>query len=312
MTRHRDPGSLRVGSTAKIAAARGVLARLRPAGTVIRSARLRDPLPGRRLRHDETSVTTRTRRTRALPLPLCKHAAPAATRLAPDDRRALACQGRACPPRRRPRGAHAWLVALLVVWCAGVLGTSDFEARDDLERVRERLAAVARELAEAYDDRDRLTEALAQSEKRAAGIQREIERLDGRLVAARERSDAAHLEHSRHLAELAEDREQLARAVRASYRFARRDPLAMLLDLDTPLKIDRMLAYHGLVERMHAERIRRVARTVARLEALETRGERRSGGHRCVAREDAPPARGARGATLGTRRRHACADQSDS
>ena len=215
-------------------------------------------------------MTTRTRCASAVPLPPRKHACRAAKRLAPDDRRAFDHRSRARPCRRSPRFAHAWPVALLVAWCAGAFGTSDHEARDDLERVRERLAAVAAELAEAYDDRDSLTRALARSEKRAAGIQREIERLDDRLAAARKRSDAAHGAHSRLIADLAEDRERLARSVRASYRFARRDPVAMLLDLETPRKIDRMLAYHRLIEGTHVERIRRVTHTVARLKALET------------------------------------------
>ena len=214
-------------------------------------------------------MTTRIRRARTAPAPSRKHAYPVAKRPAPADRRPLDHGGRECPPQLLARAARAWTGILLVAWSAGAFGTSDLEARDELERVRERLSAVARELAQAYDDRDTLTQALAQSEKRAAGIQREIEGLDDQLAAARKRADEARRAHSRVLAALAEGRDQLARAVRASYRFARRDPVAMLLDLETPLEIGRVLAYHRLIESTHAEQVRSVARTVAKLKALE-------------------------------------------
>ena len=72
-------------------------------------------------------------------------------------------------------------------------------------------------------------------------------------------------------AELTERRRHLARAVRASYRFARRDPVAMLLDVESLLDIDRVLAYHSFIERAHAEKIRGIAGAVAKLEVQETK-----------------------------------------
>ena len=179
------------------------------------------------------------------------------------DRRARRADG-----RTRLQALRLWLLAAFLAWCHGAPATSDFEARDDLTRVRERLEAVARDLARAYDDHDSQTRALAQSEKRAAGIQRELDQLDDGLAAARERADAARRARARAGADLAERRDQLARAVRASYRFARRDPIAMLLDLETPAKIDRILAYHRVIEHTHAERIRAIAETLAEFEAL--------------------------------------------
>ena len=43
----------------------------------------------------------------------------------------------------------------LLACCASAFGESDFEVQDDLERVRSRLEATAREIAKAYDEQDR-------------------------------------------------------------------------------------------------------------------------------------------------------------
>lgn len=157
----------------------------------------------------------------------------------------------------------------LLAGCAGAFGESDFEVQDDIERVRSRLEATAHEIAQAYDEQDAHTRALARSEVLAAGIQREIAGLDDRLASAHERADEARRASDRSRVELAERRHQLARAVRASYRFARRDPIAMLLDLESLLDVDRVLAYHTVIERAHAKKIRGIADAVARLEAQE-------------------------------------------
>lgn len=157
----------------------------------------------------------------------------------------------------------------LLACCAGAFGESDFEVQGDLERVRLRLQATAREIAQAYDEQDTHTKALARSEVLAAGIQREIAGLDERLASAHRRADEARGASDRTRTELTERRHQLARAVRASYRFARRDPIAMLLDLESLLDIDRVLAYHTVIERAHAKKIRGIVDTVSRLEAQE-------------------------------------------
>ena len=152
----------------------------------------------------------------------------------------------------------------------GALAESDYEVQSDLNNVRVRLEATARELAEAYGEHDAHTRALAQSELLAADIRREIVRLDEDRATAHQRAGAARRASDETRAELAERRHQLARAVRASWRFARRDPIARLLDLESLHEIDRLLAYHSIIERAHAEKIRGVADAVARLEAQET------------------------------------------
>ena len=169
------------------------------------------------------------------------------------------------------RLVRVWLPASLLAWAAGATGESDYEVRSDLERVRARLEATARELAEASDERDDHTKALARSEILAAGIRSEIAGLDQRLAAVRERVGVARRAIAATRAELAQRREELGRAVRASYRFVRRDPIARLLDLESLRDIDRLLAYHSVIERAHAQMIRGIASIVSRLEAQEAR-----------------------------------------
>ena len=137
--------------------------------------------------------------------------------------------------------------------------------------MRTRLEATARELSRAYGEHDTHTKALARSEKLAAGIRSQIAGLDERLETARQRADAARRASALARAELDERRLRLARAVRASYRFSRRDSIARLLNLDSLLDIDRVLACHSIIERAHAEKIRGIAAAVSRLEAQEAR-----------------------------------------
>ena len=144
-------------------------------------------------------------------------------------------------------------------------------SQSDLEQLRARLEATARELAQAYDEQDIHTKALARSEILAAGIQSQIADLDERLAAAHRQVRASRRATALTHAELAKRRNELGRAVRASYRFARRDPIARLLDLESLRNIDRLFAYHSVIERAHAEKIRGIASTVSRLEAREAR-----------------------------------------
>ena len=153
----------------------------------------------------------------------------------------------------------------------GAWGESDYQARSDLDRVRARLESAARELAEAYDEHDAHVVALARSETLAAGIRDEIADLDERLAAANERLRTARDASAQTRAELAARRHDLGRSVRASYRFARRDALARLLDIESLHNIDRLLAYHSIISRAHEERIRGIADTVSRLEAQEAK-----------------------------------------
>ena len=169
------------------------------------------------------------------------------------------------------RLVRTWLPLPLLAWGAGAPGESDHEVQGDLEQVRARLEATARELADAYDEQDVHTRALARSEILAAGIRSEIAGLDERLAAAHQRAGAARRATALTRAELAERRNELGRAVRASYRFARRDPIARLLDLESLREVDRLFAYHSVVERAHAEKIHRIASTVSTLETLEAR-----------------------------------------
>ena len=186
-----------------------------------------------------------------------------------DDRAVAKHPVRARRARFLFRFVRVWLPASLLVCGAGVFGESATEARKDLESVRARLEATARALSRDYDEHDTHTKALARNEKLAAGIRSEIAGLDERLEAAHRRADAARQASAQTRAELAARRLRLARAVRASYRFARRDPIARLLNLDSLLDVDRVLAYHSIIERAHAETIHGIAAAVSRLEAQE-------------------------------------------
>lgn len=164
---------------------------------------------------------------------------------------------------------RVWVPVSLLACGSGALGESDYEVQGDLDRVRVRLEAVARELAEAHHAHDAHTAALARSEALAAEIRREIADVDERLAQTHRRVDAARRASAQTRAELDARRHELARAVRASYRFARRGPIARLLDLESLRSIDRMFTYHWAIERAHKEKIRGIADTVSRLERQE-------------------------------------------
>ena len=176
---------------------------------------------------------------------------------------------RARPGRWVSRLVRVWIPIALLACGTGAPGESDYEVQSDLEQVRTRLKAIARELAQAYDEHDDHTKALARAEVLAADIRSEIAGLDDRLAAVRKRVGIARREIALTRGELAERRRALAGAMRASYRFIRRDPIARLLDLESIREIDRLFAYHSIIERAHAEKIRGIADVVSGLEARE-------------------------------------------
>ena len=209
------------------------------------------------------------RRASNEPLPVANHQRLTSSRPAHHDHGVAKHPVGARRARLFSRFARVWIPMSLLACGAGAFGESDYEVQSDLEDVRARLEATARELAEAYDEHDTHTKALARSETLAAGIRIEIAGLDERLAAAHRRAVTARRASALTRAELAERRRQLARAVRASYRFARRDPIVRLLDLESLRDIDRLLAYHSVIERAHAAKIRGIADAVSRLEAHE-------------------------------------------
>lgn len=153
-------------------------------------------------------------------------------------------------------------------WIAGALVVGPAEAQNEeveLERVRARIEALERRLAEETIERDAGAEALRQAEISVADA---AERL------ARTRSDLADQQaHLRSLevdiagarTRLADEQDALQRQVRMSYLAGRQEFLKLLLSQDNPADLSRMMTYFDYLNRARGARILRVA---ADMEAL--------------------------------------------
>lgn len=139
--------------------------------------------------------------------------------------------------------------------------------RDRLETVRERIQAVAEDVAREREQRDELTQRLAEAE-------REIDRLHRKLrdmadaIGEREAAIAALRERARRQERrLAGERRQLAAQVRAAYIGGRQGKLRLLLSGRDPATLGRLLVYHDYYARARTDAIDTLSDSLAELAA---------------------------------------------
>ena len=176
-------------------------------------------------------------------------------------------------------GSAAWGAGLTFALAVGFAvppaaaadeGNGAREAAQDLERVRDRI----REVAAAFErDREAQTQAalaLRAAERDVAGARGRLEDLRQKLAAAERRRDALEADRAREAAALDRQRAALAGQLRAAYATGRAESARLLLQVDDPIALPRLLAWYGYFGRARAARIGEIRAVLERLDALDT------------------------------------------
>jgi len=162
------------------------------------------------------------------------------------------------------------LVLLLLVSLPATAQTTR-EAQRKLDRAKKELNAVAAERRRIEGERGDATRKLRDADERVGASTRALQQAEASL-----RAQQAELEslQARRIAldrTLGAQRQELAQLLRAAYTVGGDAPLKLMLSQDTVAEGNRMLAYHGYLQRNRAQRIAELRAELAGLTEVEKR-----------------------------------------
>jgi septal ring factor EnvC (AmiA/AmiB activator) len=164
-----------------------------------------------------------------------------------------------------------FLVLLLLVAGAGPLPAADDRAaaaaklealQAEIERVQERLEA-------ARGEQGKLERELRRVDRDIGRNSRELQEIEQRLARTQERLKALRATRADQLAALDEQKELLARQVRAAYAGGRQAQIKLLLNQQDPAAVGRVLAYYEYLQGARIARIDAVESTLTDLRRTE-------------------------------------------
>ena len=172
---------------------------------------------------------------------------------------------------RARASAACTLVAALVLAPGPAAAAQDnpAAARERLQEVRRELEAVAAERREVEGRRSSAARELRAADERVASAARQLRELQEGIAAAEAELQQLQVERTAMEASMEGRREELADLLRAVHAQGRAAPLKLLLAQDRVADANRLLAYHGYLQRDRVERIRTLSGDLAQLGRLE-------------------------------------------
>lgn len=168
------------------------------------------------------------------------------------------------------RRCLALLLAGLVITAPAVAQNTS-ETQRKLEQARKELNSVASERRKIEGARGDATRKLREVDERVGSSVRALRNAEAELK--RQQSEQAELTRRRDAlaGTLGAQRRELAELLRAAYTVGDAAPLKLMLSQDSVARGNRMLAYHGYLQRDRAQRIAALHAELAGLTQLETR-----------------------------------------
>lgn len=167
--------------------------------------------------------------------------------------------------------------AMLVLWAGIVSGNQSSqalearqaEARRQQTELRERIAALQKDIDKQTSSRDDVASALRESESAISGINRRLDELERQDKAVRTQLSTLEAQIAQGKADVERHQAELADQLRAQYAGGL-SPWAALLSGDNPQDIGRELGYLGYVSQAQADSVRALDASVKRLSRLQT------------------------------------------
>ena len=168
------------------------------------------------------------------------------------------------------------LLALALAVPAQAQAQSTRDTQRKLDRTKRELDSVAAERRKIEGRRGDATRRLREVDERVGDSMRALKRAEAEL--ARQQAELAGLQRRRETLDrsLGAQRRELAALLRAAYTVGEEAPLKLMLSQDKVADGNRLLAYHGYLQRDRAARIAQLREELAGLTALEARIARTS------------------------------------
>src|SRR5690606_27641420 len=167
-----------------------------------------------------------------------------------------------------------------------------------LERTRAELQQIAAQRRQLEGERGAATRSLREADEKVAATSRELAALERRIAESEAALADMQVRRGELLASLDSQRKALAALLRAAHALGEDAPLKLLLAQDRVADGQRLLAYHGYLQRERARRIEQLATELKGLADLEAQIEAER-----VALQEARSAQQARLETLASERK---------
>jgi len=162
------------------------------------------------------------------------------------------------------------LISLSLLLPGGSAAAPDAEdQRSKLEAVRSRISGLRAQMQSTSGEKVELTSLLQESEQQIGRMARKLRVLDGRLSRQRKRLQGLHDEQLTQRRSLEEERQVLARQVRAAYAMGRQERLKILLNQQDPATVSRVMIYYDYLNRVRAQKMQAIRQHMQRLAATE-------------------------------------------
>ena len=166
--------------------------------------------------------------------------------------------------------AHLLTAALLAAVAAAAADERYQQSAEDLAKVRGRIDAVSKTIEHDKGEQDQLRAAVEAAERKVDEAGGEARRIAAQIDLQAAKVRQAQAEQAAAAQRLAEQKEALARQLRASYMMGRGGKAELLLSQQDPDRVDRMLVYYDALNRARAASIAAIdveIRKVAELQA---------------------------------------------
>jgi len=140
-------------------------------------------------------------------------------------------------------------------------------AEVELDRVRERIRALEKQVKRSVSDRGESVRALRKAELAAAKARKDLKALAAQLQQTGKRLQALQADEQRGRRELAGEQAALAQQIRLAYMNGREEWLRLLLSAQDPVSAGRQLVYYGYLTEQRSRVIDGVRDTLAELAA---------------------------------------------
>ncbi len=171
-------------------------------------------------------------------------------------------------PIANPRGRLALAVLLALALASPIALAEDEQARQ-LQRLRQAIDAVTRDIGGTEKRRHRLSRELERFDRQIAAKAKALAQLERDRQANERRLKKLRGQKRDILARTRDQRRQLRRQARAAYLMGRQHPVKLLLQEDDPNRLGRMLVYYDYFNRHRLEQLGALSQQLVELQVLE-------------------------------------------
>lgn len=166
--------------------------------------------------------------------------------------------------------AQSLLAALLAAAAAAAGDERYQQSAEELAKVRGRIDAVSKSIEHDKGEQDQLRAAVEAAERKVDEAGGEARRITAQIDLQTAKVRQAQAEQAAAERRLAEQKEGLARQLRASYMMGRGGKAELLLSQQDPDRVDRMLVYYDALNRARAASIDAIGAEIRKVAALQS------------------------------------------